>query len=1268
MDKVYNLYNLEPLFKSYLVAEKVSFVTLKNYLSDIRHFLGWLAIYRETNNIEGNYAFDKDSIASYLNYLKIAEIPDSTFNRRLSTLRKFCYFCFTINAINANFLYQQQVKTNNLQNNPQINLIKVYSDKTSSIASSIVSSFKRFVILRYVLLIVLIGVISGYISLATFSKKPVRSARILSTGSGRVLTFQGNLTDNLGNPITDKTDIVFRLYPQDTAGSTLYTGKCVGENALTPDVKGVFSATVGSDCGMQKIPTTVFTDNPNLYLGITVGSDPEMRPRQKIANTGTAVSAESLQGLPVGTDINTIPYIDPDGILKIAAVSPTIQSTSGAFTIQGTTLTLATNPGKAGDIIISPSQGNVLFSSGNVSIGESLNPLFKLQVAGDIGPSTDSIFSIGSPLRQWANVYGEKLYQNNYEVCDTSGNCNGTNSWKTFGQNVFLSSGGSNLGVGSSAPIHKLDVTGSVVGKALAALWEQGDQDILVASRSATTPTTVFRLTNSGNIITANNSRWMPLSDSTSGLNIATSGDIPFVTFDTLNQRLGLGTTTPVGKLNVSGADTGKALVILNQTGDQDILSASASGTTKFVITNDGSLAVGQDSLASNRQIDTSSGAYLTSSGVWTDASSRAWKTNFTQLDYSQILDRVKSLPITQWTYKTDPMTIKHIGPVAEDFFTIFGLGNDNQHVAALDTAGIALASVKGLAEENDQIKKLLNTANENILENIYNENQTKERLNSLNTLVNHNLSTNDRFLYDGLTQESKNNIITDVANTLNNTKINILDTSDLFVRNVLKSNFITSNSLTALISHIESLTSKYINVSDKITSPVVESKDIFASGEAKLAKIKTNQIDTLNDNLTINLNKTTSNNNSDEHIDTTSEASNNEDKGPLAQLIIKGLNNRTVGSIDAKGNATFSGTLSANAVQTNNITSDSLFVNAATVSGELFAKNIHSENIDNLSRDITNTRDNLTSTTSNIQTLTNNVNDIQRILGNLQSQPINSPSYQSLMNSLILSLGNVVQSSATNSTNVAQNMSNLDKLTVLGSADIYKLGISDSLTVGNVLVRDNSILSLAWDLDISSLSNVNFFGGMVSLQKDGNLITNGQVIAQGGVRTNSLTQLSQGSDIEVQLKSNTNSASNPKLTIKDDRNEQVASIDSQGTGNFASLSLNKYIPSKNNTIISATDNFAKNGQFSPALETKNYSAGEGILPNNNSAVLVYNERVKDDSLVYLTSTSIDPSIHLSILEKKTCSIIDTSCKPYFKVGSDKISPTPITFNWLLVN
>lgn len=54
--------------------------------------------------------------------------------------------------------------------------------------------------------------------------------------------------------------------------------------------------------------------------------------------------------------------------------------------------------------------------------------------------------------------------------------------------------------------------------------------------------------------------------------------------------NLAIGFTAPIAKVDIEDAAIGKALVILNEKGDQNILTASASGVTKFYITRAGNI------------------------------------------------------------------------------------------------------------------------------------------------------------------------------------------------------------------------------------------------------------------------------------------------------------------------------------------------------------------------------------------------------------------------------------------------------------------------------------------------------------------------------------------------------------------------------------------------------------------------------------------------------------------------------------------------------
>lgn len=96
----YNLYNLSLQFKLFLINLKKSNVTLKNYLSDLRHFLGWIitSIKTESDSLQIDDVnlvteISNVSIKQYRNYLLQQNTPRKTINRRLSTIRMFCTFC-----------------------------------------------------------------------------------------------------------------------------------------------------------------------------------------------------------------------------------------------------------------------------------------------------------------------------------------------------------------------------------------------------------------------------------------------------------------------------------------------------------------------------------------------------------------------------------------------------------------------------------------------------------------------------------------------------------------------------------------------------------------------------------------------------------------------------------------------------------------------------------------------------------------------------------------------------------------------------------------------------------------------------------------------------------------------------------------------------------------------------------------------------------------------------------------------------------------------
>jgi len=99
------------------------------------------------------------------------------------------------------------------------------------------------------------------------------------------------------------------------------------------------------------------------------------------------------------------------------------------------------------------------------------------------------------------------------------------------------------------------------------------------------------------------------------------------------------------------------------------------------------------------KAIDTSTGAFLSAGGTWTNASDVSLKENFVPVSGADLLERLDRLPISTWNYKAEPAA-RHVGPTAQDFRAAFGLGSDERTISTIDPAGIALAASQELNAE----------------------------------------------------------------------------------------------------------------------------------------------------------------------------------------------------------------------------------------------------------------------------------------------------------------------------------------------------------------------------------------------------------------------------------------------------------------------------------------------------------------------------------------------------------------------------------------
>jgi hypothetical protein len=95
-------------------------------------------------------------------------------------------------------------------------------------------------------------------------------------------------------------------------------------------------------------------------------------------------------------------------------------------------------------------------------------------------------------------------------------------------------------------------------------------------------------------------------------------------------------------------------------------------------------------------------------SGAWSTVSDRTKKQNFVAVVPRDVLERVASMPVSTWNYTAQDPSIRHMGPMAQDFHAAFGLGEDERHITTIDTDGVLFAAVQGLNEIVQENKALI--------------------------------------------------------------------------------------------------------------------------------------------------------------------------------------------------------------------------------------------------------------------------------------------------------------------------------------------------------------------------------------------------------------------------------------------------------------------------------------------------------------------------------------------------------------------------------
>jgi hypothetical protein len=91
--------------------------------------------------------------------------------------------------------------------------------------------------------------------------------------------------------------------------------------------------------------------------------------------------------------------------------------------------------------------------------------------------------------------------------------------------------------------------------------------------------------------------------------------------------------------------------------------------------------------------------------GSWSSVSDRNRKENFLSLDGEDVLARLRAVPVSTWNYRAQDRSIRHMGPMAQDLYAAFRLGESDLMINTVDIDGINMSAVQAVAARTDELR-----------------------------------------------------------------------------------------------------------------------------------------------------------------------------------------------------------------------------------------------------------------------------------------------------------------------------------------------------------------------------------------------------------------------------------------------------------------------------------------------------------------------------------------------------------------------------------
>ncbi|MFJ8753274.1 tail fiber domain-containing protein [Streptomyces sp. NPDC102441] len=94
----------------------------------------------------------------------------------------------------------------------------------------------------------------------------------------------------------------------------------------------------------------------------------------------------------------------------------------------------------------------------------------------------------------------------------------------------------------------------------------------------------------------------------------------------------------------------------------------------------------------------------VSAAGLASDAVSGAVRASDPVNGY-RVLEQVVQLPVSTWRYHWDPPHVRHLGPMAQDWWEAFGVGENDRTICCTDANGVAIVAIQALHRELTELR-----------------------------------------------------------------------------------------------------------------------------------------------------------------------------------------------------------------------------------------------------------------------------------------------------------------------------------------------------------------------------------------------------------------------------------------------------------------------------------------------------------------------------------------------------------------------------------